>query len=379
MPDSRRRDGAASLRTGARPARTVPDACPGAWRRHDAADGALARFRPVGGAVTARELRALADAAAAGGVAAGADLAGIAAGPRPDRRRRRRARGDAAARSAGTASLLDAQGRDVPCSVVASPSGLLDDAARDRRRRPARAHRRARPAARRPRRRHRRRRRASTRTSRWSTGRSCSPAPRPTSPATPPPSPSPRSRRSSRSAAAPGAWPRWGPSGSRVRCAHRALRACREHRRSAHMAGGHSREVAPPPRGDRRTDRRGARRPRRRRAPPCASRPGARWCCATSPTPTTPSGALAGLVETGPSPWSTPLGLRRRAALRPLAHRRPRRPRPRRGHGPRRRAPARALGRVLAGCGTPAGPVAVVEGTPDGTYRTIVRAGRVSP
>ena len=30
----------------------------------------------------------------------------------------------------GDGALLDAQGRDVPCSVVASPSGLLDDAAR---------------------------------------------------------------------------------------------------------------------------------------------------------------------------------------------------------------------------------------------------------
>ena len=49
MPESRRRDRAArrtSDRTDdpstARAApRTRPDACPGAWRRHDAADGAL--------------------------------------------------------------------------------------------------------------------------------------------------------------------------------------------------------------------------------------------------------------------------------------------------------------------------------------------------
>ena len=47
--------------------RARPDACPGAWRRHDAADGALARFRPVGGATTAGELRLLAGAAATGG------------------------------------------------------------------------------------------------------------------------------------------------------------------------------------------------------------------------------------------------------------------------------------------------------------------------
>ncbi|CAA9235812.1 MAG: hypothetical protein AVDCRST_MAG54-1259, partial [uncultured Actinomycetospora sp.] len=40
--------------------------------------------------------------------------------------------------------------------------------------------------------------------------------------------------------------------------------------------------------------------------------------------------------------------------------------------------PAHWVGCARA-CGTPAGPVAVVEGTPEGTYRTIVRAGRVTP
>jgi precorrin-3B synthase len=107
----------------------VPDACPGAWRRHDAADGALARFRPVGGAVTGAELRVLADAAATGGsplelTSRGSlQVRGLTANG-ADRL--------AATLSAigGDGALLDAQGRDVPCSIVASPSGLLDDAAR---------------------------------------------------------------------------------------------------------------------------------------------------------------------------------------------------------------------------------------------------------
>ncbi len=128
MPDSRRRDGAepTDLRTTPR---LVPDACPGAWRRHDAADGALARFRPVGGAVSGAELRVLADAAATGGsplelTSRGSlQVRGLTA-EGADRL--------AATLSAlgGDSALLDALGRDVPCSVVASPSGLLDDAAR---------------------------------------------------------------------------------------------------------------------------------------------------------------------------------------------------------------------------------------------------------
>src|SRR3954449_11553375 len=66
MPADHRPDGGCPP-TAVSTARVVPDACPGAWRRHDAADGALARFRPVGGAVDAAELRALARAATAGG------------------------------------------------------------------------------------------------------------------------------------------------------------------------------------------------------------------------------------------------------------------------------------------------------------------------
>jgi len=128
MPDSRRRDGAEPTDPRTTP-RTVPDACPGAWRRHDAADGALARFRPVGGAVTGGELRVLADAAATGGsplelTSRGSlQVRGLTA-EGADRL--------AATLSAlgGEGALLDALGRDVPCSVVASPSGLLDDAAR---------------------------------------------------------------------------------------------------------------------------------------------------------------------------------------------------------------------------------------------------------
>ncbi len=128
MPDSRRRDGAEPTDPRTTP-RTVPDACPGAWRRHDAADGALARFRPVGGAVTGAELRVLADAAGTGGsplelTSRGSlQVRGLTA-EGADRL--------AATLSAlgGDGALLDAQGRDVPCSVVASPSGMLDDAAR---------------------------------------------------------------------------------------------------------------------------------------------------------------------------------------------------------------------------------------------------------
>ncbi|WP_433027145.1 precorrin-3B synthase [Actinomycetospora sp. CA-053990] len=107
----------------------MPDACPGAWRRHDAADGALARFRPVGGAVTGAELRVLADAAATGGsplelTSRGSlQVRGLTAEGADRLAATLRALG-------GDGALLDAQGRDVPCSVVASPSGLLDDAAR---------------------------------------------------------------------------------------------------------------------------------------------------------------------------------------------------------------------------------------------------------
>ncbi len=49
--------------TAAPPARTRVDACPGALQTHEAADGALARVRLPGGAVTAAQLRVLAGAA----------------------------------------------------------------------------------------------------------------------------------------------------------------------------------------------------------------------------------------------------------------------------------------------------------------------------
>jgi precorrin-3B synthase len=106
--------------------RSRPDACPGAWRRHDAADGALARFRPVGGAVGADELRLLAGAAAVGGsplelTSRGSlqvrGLAGSTADDLAD-----------ALRADGPDALLDSRGRDVPCGLLASPRSTRLDA-----------------------------------------------------------------------------------------------------------------------------------------------------------------------------------------------------------------------------------------------------------
>ncbi|HEY2193854.1 MAG TPA: hypothetical protein VGH76_16375 [Actinomycetospora sp.] len=108
--------------------RSRPDACPGAWRRHDAADGALARFRPVGGATSPAELRMLAGAAALGGsplelTSRGSwQVRGLAASTADDLADALRAdRPDA---------LLDARGRDIPCGLLASPrSTRLDEVA----------------------------------------------------------------------------------------------------------------------------------------------------------------------------------------------------------------------------------------------------------
>lgn len=47
-----------------RTVRTREDACPGAWRVHEAADGGLARIRLPGGRITAGQMRFLADSAA---------------------------------------------------------------------------------------------------------------------------------------------------------------------------------------------------------------------------------------------------------------------------------------------------------------------------
>ncbi|MFC5063314.1 hypothetical protein [Actinomycetospora atypica] len=112
-----------------RATRARPDACPGAWRRHDAADGALARFRPVGGATTARELRLLAGAAASGG----APLELTSRGSWQVRGLAGRTADDLADTLSvpdDPAALLDGSGRDVPCGLIASPrSTLLDEPA----------------------------------------------------------------------------------------------------------------------------------------------------------------------------------------------------------------------------------------------------------
>jgi precorrin-3B synthase len=106
--------------------RSRADACPGAWKRHDAADGALARFRPVGGATSAAELRVLAGAAALGGsplelTSRGSwQVRGLAASSADDLADALRAdRPDA---------LLDARGRDIPCGLLASPRSVRLDA-----------------------------------------------------------------------------------------------------------------------------------------------------------------------------------------------------------------------------------------------------------
>jgi precorrin-3B synthase len=107
--------------------RARPDACPGAWRRHDAADGALARFRPVGGATTGAELRLLAGAATLGGsplelTSRGSwqvrGLAGSTADDLAD-----------ALRTDRPGALLDTQGRDIPCGLLTSPRSTRLDAA----------------------------------------------------------------------------------------------------------------------------------------------------------------------------------------------------------------------------------------------------------
>lgn len=115
MPAARRRDAV----------RDRPDACPGAWRRHEAADGALARFRPVGGAITPAELRLLARAADT------APLELTSRGSWQVRGLSDQGADDLAAALSlvgGSAPLLDDRGRDVPCSIVASPRSPAVDA-----------------------------------------------------------------------------------------------------------------------------------------------------------------------------------------------------------------------------------------------------------
>lgn len=114
-------------RTPHRAARARPDACPGAWRRHDAADGALARFRPVGGATSSSELRLLAGAATLGGSPleltsrASWQVRGLAGSTADDLAD--------ALRCDRPDALLDARGRDLPCGLLTSPRSTRLDAA----------------------------------------------------------------------------------------------------------------------------------------------------------------------------------------------------------------------------------------------------------
>ncbi|HWN26015.1 MAG TPA: hypothetical protein VNP37_03530 [Actinomycetospora sp.] len=372
MPADHRPHGARQP-TAVSTARTVPDACPGAWRRHDAADGALARFRPVAGAVGADELRALSRAAATGGSPLELTSRGSL-----------QVRGlttDAAdalaeelrALSSGPASLLDARGRDLPCSVVASPgSGLLDaaaatlaDALRGRTDVPGRllvalddgtgdvagldadvtvvdGELRL----------------AGTRTG-----------------VTGDPADLALAAVEGFLAVRDGAWRVAEVGAERVLG---ALRACE------HFSVPEHREVltwpeATPRLGEIDTAT----------AAVLAGLADAGATLRVTPRRTVvlrdladPDAALArldGLVETGPSPWSTLsacVGAPRCARSHTDV----------RGDLVRAVAAGRAGGLLPAhwvgcsrACGTPAGPVAVVEGTPDGTYRTIVRAGRVTP
>jgi precorrin-3B synthase len=375
MPADHRPDGARQP-TAVSAARTVPDACPGAWRRHDAADGALARFRPVAGAVGADELRALSRAAATGGSPLELTSRGSL-----------QVRGlttDAAdalaeelrALSSGPASLLDAQGRDLPCSVVASPrSGLLDAAAatlatalRGRTDVPGRllvalddgtgdV--------------------AGLGADVTVVGGRLTLADTPTDVRSDDPADLALAAIEAFLEVRDGAWRVAEVGGERVAS---ALRACERKSVPQHGQALTSAQRHVTPRlGEIDTAT----------AAVLADLADAGAALRVTPWRTVvlrdladPDAALArleGLVETGPSPWSTLsacVGAPRCARSHTDV----------RGDLVRAVAAGRAGGMLPAhwvgcsrACGTPAGPVAVVEGTPDGTYRTIVRAGRVTP
>ncbi|MDF2976523.1 MAG: precorrin-3B synthase [Actinomycetospora sp.] len=375
MPADHRHDGARQ-RTAVSAVRTVPDACPGAWRRHDAADGALARFRPVGGAVGADELRALSRAATTGGspleiTSRGSlQVRGLTADAADALAEELRAL------SSGPAPLLDAQGRDLPCSVVASPSGLLDAAAatlagalRGRTDVPGRllvalddgtgdV--------------------AGLGADVTVAGGRLTLADTPTDRASDDPAALALAAIEAFLEVRDGAW-RVAEVGadrvlSRVTGRYRSL----SERYRPVGAGAATREVTPRL-GEIDTAT----------AAVLADLADAGAVLRVTPWRTVvlrdladTDAALArldGLVETGPSPWST---------LSACVGA----PRCARSHTDVRGDLARAVAAGRAGgllpahwvgcsraCGTPAGPVAVVEGTPDGTYRTIVRAGRVTP
>jgi len=360
--------------------RTAPDACPGAWRRHDAADGALARFRPVGGAVGAAELRALSRAADAGGsplelTSRGSlQVRGLTADAADALAEELRALGS------GPAPLLDAQGRDLPCSVVASPrSGRLDgaaatlaDALRGRTDVPGRLlvaldDGSGDVAA----------LDADVTVGVDRTGASLTLAGTPTGVTADDPAALALAAVEAFLAVRDGAWRVAEVGADRVAVALRARERSSVPRHGRALTRPQATEVLPRL-GEIGTDAAGVLADLADAGATLRVTPWRTVVLRDLADPDAALHRLDGLVETGPSPWST---------LSACVGA----PRCARSHTDVRGDLARAVAAGRAGgllpahwvgcaraCGTPAGPVAVVEGTSSGGYRTVVRAGRVS-
>jgi precorrin-3B synthase len=380
MPADHRPDGARqpTAASTVSTARSVPDACPGAWRRHDAADGTLARFRPVAGAVAADELRALSRAAATGGSPLEITSRGSL-----------QVRGltddvaDALAEelralSSGPASLLDAQGRDLPCSVVASPrSGLLDAAAatlatalRGRTDVPGRllvalddgtgdV--------------------AGVGADVTVAGGRLTLADTPTDVESDDPAALALAAIEAFLDVRDGAWRVAEVGAERVAPVVTGWYRPLSERSQPVIARGAEHLHVTPRLGEVDADTAAVLANLADAGVTLRVTPGRTVVLRDLADPDAALARLDGLVETGPSPWSTLsacVGAPRCARSHTDV----------RGDLVRAVAAGRAGGRLPAhwvgcsrACGTPAGPVAVVEGTPDGTYRTIVRAGRVTP